>query len=127
MASRPRGKLLQAVGVLVVAFLVFRFGIQPPMPFSLLSLYMAITLMAMLVYVSSDSESWRAFVTPIQETLTEPRRRPVRLALGVLLPLLVGYYAYSQASARAEAPLELRAIHPAPPTSVAFRGKTIDL
>ncbi len=125
--ARPRGKFVPAVLVLVAAFLIFRYGIRPPMPFSLLSLYMAITLLALLVYVSSDSESWRAFVAPFWTTLTEPRRRPVRRALGVLLPVLVGYYAYSQAAAKAEAPVELRAIHPAPPTSISFRGKTIDL
>ncbi len=123
----PRGKFLQAVLVLVVAFLVFKYGIQPPMPFSVLAEYMAITLMAVLVYVSSDSASWAAFVRPIWATLTEPRRRPLRLGLGVALPLLVGYYAYSQAAARVEAPLELRAIHPAPPASISFRGKQIDL
>jgi DMSO reductase family type II enzyme heme b subunit len=125
--AQPRGKFLQAVLVLVVAFLVFRYGIQPPMPFSLLSLYMAITLLAVLVYVSSDSASWRAFLGPMWTTLREPRRRPVRLALGVLFPLLAGYYAYSQAAAKAEAPVELRAIHPAPPATIAFRGKSIDL
>ncbi|HSE95306.1 MAG TPA: c-type cytochrome [Methylomirabilota bacterium] len=123
----PRGKLLQAALVLLVAFLLFRFAVQPPMPFSLLSLYMAIVLMAVLVYVSSDSDSWRAFVAPIWATLVEPHRRPLRWGLGILLPALVGYYAYSQAAARIEAPVELRAVHPAPPPSVAFRGKTIDL
>ncbi len=125
--ARPRGKFLQAVLILVLAFLVFKYGIRPPMPFSVLAEYMAITLLAVLVYVSSDSESWRAFVAPIWATLAEPRRRRVRLGLGVLLPLLVGYYAYSQAAATAEAPVELRAIHPAPPASIAFRGKQIDL
>ena len=123
----PRGKFLQAVVVLVVAFLIFKFGVRPPMPFSVLSEYMAITLLAVLVYVSSDSESWAAFVRPGWSTLTDPRRRPLRLGLGVLLPLLVGYYAYSQAAAAVEAPLELRAIHPAPPPTIAFRGKQIDL
>jgi DMSO reductase family type II enzyme heme b subunit len=122
-----RGKFLQAVLVLVAAFLVFRFGIRPPMPFSVLALYMAITLLAVLVYVSSDSDSWRAFVAPIWRTLTDPRRRVLRVALGVLIALLVGYGAYSQASARAEAPLELRAVHPAPPDTISFRGKTINL
>jgi DMSO reductase family type II enzyme heme b subunit len=122
-----RHKLLQAIVVVVGAFCLFRFGIRPPMPNSVLSLYMAITLMAVLVYVSSDSDSWRAFVMPIWRTLTSPGRRPVRLALGVLIPILVGYYAYSQASARAEAPLELRAVHPAPPDSISFRGKQINL
>jgi DMSO reductase family type II enzyme heme b subunit len=122
-----RGKFFQAVLVLLVAFAVFKFAIRPPMPFSLLSLYMAITLLAVLLYVSSDSDSWRAFVGPIWATLTEPGRRPIRIAFGILLPALVGYYAYSQASAKPEAPLELRAIHPAPPATVSFRGKAIDL
>ena len=95
-----RNKLLQAGLVLVVAFCLFRFGIRPPMPYSVLSLYMAITLMAVLVYVSSDADSWRAFVTPIWRTLTAPSHRPIRLGLGILIPLLLGYYAYTQAAAR---------------------------
>jgi mono/diheme cytochrome c family protein len=123
----PRGKFLQAALVVIVAALLFRYGIQPPMPFSVFSLYMAVTVMAVLVYVSSDSDSWRAFVAPIWATLTEPGRRPLRLFLGVAIPILVGYYAYSQASARAEAPLELRATHPAPPDTISFRGKEINL
>jgi mono/diheme cytochrome c family protein len=123
----PRGKFLQAVLVLIVAALVFKYVIRPPMPFSVFSLYMAVTLMAVLVYVSSDSDSWRGFVAPIWATLTDPRRRPWRLFLGVVIPLLVGYYAYSQAAARAEAPLELRAVHPAPPDSISFRGKEVNL
>src|SRR5262245_21504907 len=125
--AQPRGKFLQAVAVLIVAYLIFKYGVQPPMPFSVLAEYMGITLLAVLVYVSSDSESWAAFVRPIWATLTDPRRRGLRLGLGVALPLLVGYYAYSQAAARVEAPLELRAIHPAPPGSLSFRGKQIDL
>jgi DMSO reductase family type II enzyme heme b subunit len=125
--ARGRGKFIQAVVILAVAFAIFKYGIRPPMPFSLLSIYMTITLLAVLTYVSSDSESWRAFVAPIWATLTEPRWRPLRLGLGVLLPLLVGYYAYSQAAATAEAPVELRAIHPAPPANISFRGKQIDL
>ena len=122
-----RNKLLQAIVILAAAFGVFRFAIRPPMPASVLSLYMAITLMAVLVYVSSNADSWRAFVGPLWRLLTAPSQRPLRLLLGVAIPLLVGYYAYSQASARVEAPLELRAVHPAPPDSITFRGKEIDL
>lgn len=125
--AQPRAKLLQAVLVLVAAFGLFKYGIQPPMPFSVLAIYMAITLMAVLVYVSSDSDSWRAFVAPLWAILVEPGRRPLRLLLGVVLPLLIGYYAYSQAAAATEAPFELRAVHPAPPTSISFRGKEINL
>jgi DMSO reductase family type II enzyme heme b subunit len=125
--AQPRGKFLQALVVVVGAFLIFRYAIQPPMPFSVLSLYMFITILAVLLYVSSDGDSWRAFLRPIWRTLAAPDRRAFRLLLGVVIPVLIGYYAYSQAAAPVEAPVELRAVHPAPPDSITFRGKEIHL
>ncbi len=122
-----RSKFFQAVLVLVVAFLFFRFGIRPPAPWSVFTLYMTIVLIAVLVYISSDSDSWRAFLAPIRSTLVDDSKRQIRLALMVLLPLFLGYYAYTQAAARIEAPAELRAVHPAPPASISFRGKSLDI
>src|SRR2546430_7526789 len=58
------------------------------------------TLFRSLIYVSADSDSWREFVHPIRSTLVEPEKRHVRLALLVVVPLLLGYYAYTQAAAR---------------------------
>jgi mono/diheme cytochrome c family protein len=120
-----RSRFFQSVAILVVAFFILRFGIRPPAPWSVLTLYMAIVLIALLVFASSDSDSWRDFMRPIRATLTQPRLRPLRLGLMVLIPLLLGYYAYTQAAARPQAPPELRAVHPAPPASIQFRGKEI--
>lgn len=122
-----RSKFFQVILVLLVSFVTFRFGIRPPVPRSVLTLYMAIVLVAVLVYASSDSDSWRAFLEPIRSTLVDDSKRPLRVALMILFPILVGYYAYTQASQRIEAPPELRAVHPAPPGSISFRGKTIDI
>ena len=122
-----RSRFVQAVLVLVIAFLVFRFGIRPPAPWSVLTLYMSIVLLAVLVYVSSDSDSWRDFLRPIRQTLVSPDRRYVRLGLLIALPLLLAYYAYTQAAAKPQAPPELRAVHPAPPGSIQFRGKEIQI
>src|SRR5574337_909677 len=122
-----RSKFFQAVLVLVLTFLLFRFGIRPPAPQSVLSLYMTVVLIAVLVYVSSNSDSWRQFLAPLRALLVEEGKRPLRVALMVLLPLLFGYYAYTQAAATVEAPAELRAIHPAPPASITFKGKTLDI
>jgi len=122
-----RSKFFQAVLILVLTFLFFKFGIRPPAPRSVLSLYMAVVLIAVLVYVSSNSDSWRNFLAPLRSTLVEEGKRPLRIALMVLLPLFFGYYAYTQAAATVEAPAELRAVHPAPPASINFRGKTVDV
>src|SRR5438045_1668372 len=122
-----RSRFTQAVVILVLAFVIFKFGIQPPAPWSVLTLYMAIVAIAVLVYVSSDSDSWRSFTQPIWTTLVDPRRRIFRLALLVVVPLLLGYYAYTQAAAKPQGPAELRAVHPAPPASIQFRGKEITI
>ncbi len=122
-----RSKFFQAVFVLAVSFLFFRYGIKPPAPWSVFSLYMTVVLIAVLVYVSSDSDSWRGFVAPIRSALVDDSKRPIRFVLMVLLPILIGYYAYTQAAATIEAPPELRAVHPAPPASVTFRGKPLDI
>jgi mono/diheme cytochrome c family protein len=118
-----RSRLLQAALILLVALLIFRFGIRPPVPFSVLSLYMAIVLLVTLVYVSSDSDAWRAFLAPLRATLVDRDKRVLRLVLVIVIPILLGYYAYTQAAARPQGPPELRAVHPAPPDSIQFRGK----
>jgi len=118
-----RSRLFQSVLVLVVAYVIFRFGIRPPVPFSVLSLYMGIVLLAVLVYVSSDADSWRAFLRPLRATLVDDDKRILRLALMIVIPLLLGYYAYTQAAAKPQAPPELRAVHPAPPDTIQFKGK----
>src|SRR5216117_932432 len=116
-----RSRFVQAVLILVLAFVILRFGIRPPAPWSVLTLYMAIIFMAVLIFVSSDRDSWRDFISPIWSTLVRPERRVLRTVLVIVLPLLMGYYAYTQAAARPQAPPELRAVHPAPPAAIQFR------
>jgi mono/diheme cytochrome c family protein len=122
-----RSRFVQAALIVVVAFLILRFGIQPPVPWSVFKLYMTIVLLATLIYVSSDADSWRAFVGPIRATFVDQDKRALRSALVVIVPLVLGYYAYTQAAAKPQAPAELRAVHPAPPASIQFRGKEINI
>jgi mono/diheme cytochrome c family protein len=125
--SMLRSRFFQAVFVLVIAFVLLRFGINPPAPWSVLTLYMFIVLLGVLIFVSSDRDSWADFNRPIWTTLVRPERRALRLALLVILPLLFGYYAYTQAAAKPQAPPELRAVHPAPPDTIQVRGKAINI
>jgi mono/diheme cytochrome c family protein len=122
-----RSRFFQALLILVVAFAVLRFGIKPPAPWSVLTLYMTIIFLAVMVFVSSDSDSWRNFIRPIWSTLVDRDKRLLRIVLLVALPVLLGYYAYTQAAAKPQAPPELRAVHPAPPASIQFRGKEINI
>jgi len=42
-----KSRFTQAVGIFVLAFVVLRFGIRPPAPWSVLRLYMTIIAMAL--------------------------------------------------------------------------------
>ncbi len=122
-----RSRFVQAVIILVVAAVLLRYGIRPAAPWSVFTLYMAIVFLGVLIFVSSDADSWRGFIRPMRAVLVDPDKRYVRHALVIAIPLLLGYYAYTQAAAKPQAPPELRAVHPAPPDTIDFRGKSFSI
>ncbi|MGD8866630.1 MAG: cytochrome c [Gemmatimonadales bacterium] len=127
----------QAIGLLVLAYILFDFGItyvpplfgipSAPVPNSVLLQYLLTALVGILLYVSDNEERWREFKQPIRATLVDPDKRWLRTALMLALPLLVGWLTYSQVRPSVAAPVQFRSIHPAPPTSIDFGGHTIRL
>jgi mono/diheme cytochrome c family protein len=127
----------QALLIVVAAYLLFAFGVpylppligihSAPVPRSVQLQYMGIILVGVLLHVSSDEIRWRRFREPIHAALVDPDRRWVRGTLLVLLPVLFGAVVYAQTRPRVDAPIQLRSIHPAPPSSITFKGKTITL
>ena len=127
----------QAVLLLVAAWAVFKYGIavlppllgfrSAPVPQSVLVQYMLSALVGVLLFVSSDEQRWRRFREPITATMVEPDRRWLRGSLLVAVPVLVGFTAYQQTRPRVSAPVQLRSIHPAPPSAITFRGQTMRL
>lgn len=127
----------QALLVLVVAYLLFEFGLafippllgipSAPVPNSVVLQYMATVLVGVLLYVSDSEARWREFKAPIVATMVEPGRRLIRVGLLVLVPLLVGFITFDRVRPTVSAPPTLRSIHPAPPSQIDFRGKTMTL
>lgn len=116
--------LVKAVLVWVGSYLVFRFGIQPALPVSLLFMYLALTTVGILVYVSLFEETLTACVGPIVRFLKGEDEsgagagvvvRVARWGVLVAFPVLVGGAAYSRVMPRYEPPTEQRVVHPAPP------------
>jgi mono/diheme cytochrome c family protein len=132
-----RHPLAQLALVLIIAYLLFEFGLwllpgllgmrSAPIPNSVLLQYMATVLVAALLYFSASEARWAEFRQPIQETMINPRRRVLRTALLIALPLLVGAFAFMRVRPTVSAPPALRSIHPAPPSQISFRGKTLTL
>lgn len=127
----------QAILLLALAYLAFEFGIaylppllgirSAPVPNSVLWQYLLTAAVGILIYVSDNEERWRRFKEPVAALLVDPRVRWLRGVLLVLAPLAVGWLTYSQVRPSVAAPLHLRSIHPAPPTSIDFRGRVVQL
>lgn len=121
-------KFLQAVVLILAAYLLYRYAIRPPIPQSLLNLYMLITLLAVLLYISSDEGWWREFRQPLRALVLEQEDRRLvglRWAVVLALPLVAGWVSWGRASPRVQPPAELRAIHPAPPNEIQFRDRRL--
>jgi mono/diheme cytochrome c family protein len=139
--SRQRGALRhpfwQAVVLLMGSYLLFKYGIaylppllgvkSAPVPQSVLVQYMLIAAVGILIYVSSDAERWQRFQQPIDAALRDPDKRWVRGTLLAVLPVAVGFATYQQTRPRVSAPIQLRSIHPAPPSQITVRGKSFKL
>ncbi len=127
----------QSVLVVVLAFVVIRFGIpyvppvlgvaSAPVPSSVVFQYTVTVLVGLLVWVSSDEERWRTFQGPIWSLLVKPERRILRATFLVLVPALVAVVTYDTVRPKFAAPPSLRSIHPANPTQITFRGETMVL
>ncbi len=121
--------LLQAVLILIASYLIFRYGIHPPIPSSLMGMYMITAIIAVWLYVSSSEEAWQDFLHPILATLRAEGwfTKTVRALLFLLIPALVGYVTFARATTTVQEPATLRVIHPAPPNIIDFQGKTINI
>jgi mono/diheme cytochrome c family protein len=114
---------VQVVLIWLAVYLFLKFAIKPPLPFSLIFMYMTMVLIGLLVYVSIFEDVLREFFVPIKEFFVGDRLRSgaakaARVVVLILIPLYVGYLTYQKVSPRFEPPLSQRVIHPAPPVEV---------
>lgn len=127
----------QAVALLIAAYLLFKFGVRylpplvgiksAPVPATVLLQYMAVALVGILIYVSDSEQRWSLFKQPIHAGMVDADKKWIRAALMVLIPVLVGFMTYQRVRPSVEAGAQLRSIHPAPPGSITFKGKSMTL
>jgi mono/diheme cytochrome c family protein len=111
----------------LATFVFLRFGFAVPIPGSVLTIYMMITLGAIFAYASSSRERLEGTVGPIRRLILDPGKRLQLAGLILLIPALVALNVYASMSVPVEAPLFGRTVHPAPPDSITIHENTIDL
>ena len=117
------------LGILVLAavYVVFAYVLNPPIPASLLVQYMIICTVAVLLVVTFDNKTAATFFAPLLALFGSPKMLLPRIAAFVAVVGGVGYLAYRAATPSVTSPLELRTVHPAPPSTLRAYGKTYDL
>ena len=119
--------VLTIVGVYFGFILVFDVLLDHLIPASLLNMYMFFVIAGVFMTFTFTEESTRELVGPIKALVEDPSKKMIRNIVFVIVPLLAGAYTYNKLLPSFEAPVELRTIHPAPPSSAKIYGKRYDL
>ncbi|MCU7835881.1 MAG: c-type cytochrome [gamma proteobacterium symbiont of Taylorina sp.] len=119
--------LLMAVIILVAVFVFFKYGIPPLLPVSLLIQYMIICVIGVLLFFSFDEDTWSRFKAPIAAVTQKDNTWPIRWFFLLAIPALIGYTAHIMVKPDFDSPVELRQVHPAPPSKLKVFNKTYDL
>ena len=124
-------RLLQAVLVIIFVYaafvVVFDVVLGQVIPASLLTMYMFFVVAGVFMVFTFTEESARELVAPIKALVEDPGKKAIRNVVFAMLPLAAGAYTYFNMLPGYQAPVELRTIHPAPPSTVKAFGKRYDL
>lgn len=123
--------LLQVVCIIVLSYcgfiLLFDYILGQVIPASLLRMYMFFIIIGVLAVYTATEEGAQGLLNPIKAMVEDPGNRMIRNLVFSVVPLLAGFYIYQQTTPSVEAPVELRSIHPAPPSTAKIFGKRFDL
>ena len=119
--------LTLAVLTLLGLYVLFAHIISPPLPRSLLIQDLIICAVAIVLVATFDDATASRFVAPIKALLTSPDLGSARMATAASLFLGVAGLAYNAVRPSTASPVELRTVHPAPPSSLRVYGKSYNL
>ena len=129
--KKPIPRLLQfalvVFGIYFGFILVFDVLLGQLIPRSLLTMYMVFVVSGALMAFTFTEEGAQELVAPIRALVEDPSKRKLRNAVFIVVPLLAGYFTFSLMMPDFEAPVELRTIHPAPPSKFKAYGKSFNL
>ena len=124
---RQLSSFSKAILFVAVCYIGLAYGIRPPLPASILYLYMGLIIIGILSQIGVEDEKLREFIRPVRELLVDDDKARRRIVAFTILPLAVAFIVVSKTSVSSAPPAELRTVHPAPPLRIQFRGRDIDL
>ncbi|MDP2810114.1 MAG: cytochrome c [Rhodocyclaceae bacterium] len=121
-----RGSFYLALLVWLAIFAGLKFGIRPPIPASVLMIYMTLATLGILLFVAANEERFAAFVAPLKAVFEGRAPKAVQALVLAAIPLLAGWGAWLRTAPTWDAPFDPRVVHPEPPSSFNLHGKRIE-
>ncbi len=115
--------------VLVIAglYVLFAHLIIPPLPRSLVIQFMVFSVIGVLMVATFDDATCSRLFEPLRTLLGAPKLRLWRMLALVVVVLGTSGLAYGWVKPDLAAPVELRSVHPAPPSSLRVYDQSYDL
>jgi len=101
--------------------------VSPPIPASVLTIYMVLVTVALLLFVVANEARFQGFLAPLRAVFEGRVPLPVQVAALGAIPALLAWGVYLRTAPTFEAPFEPRVIHPQPPTSFKLHGRPVQL
>lgn len=116
-----------ALALWLAVFAGLKLLISPPIPASVMTIYMVLTTVAIMLYIAANEARWQAFRAPLVGVFEGRVALPVQIVVLVGLPVLLAGAAYFRLAPTYDAPFEPRVVHPQPPSSVSVKGRRVDI
>ncbi len=111
----------------LIFYVLLKFIIQPPLPSSIIWMYMVTLIFSIILYVSYSDKIFEEFLYPVKVFLKHDSLKIPRMSVGIIVPLFFGWMSYTMVSPKYEPPAELRTVHPTPPAEIEFNNKKLKL
>ncbi|MEE8423959.1 MAG: cytochrome c [Thermodesulfobacteriota bacterium] len=119
-------RLLLTVIIILAAYILLKL-VQPPIPASVMEMYMAVIVIVTLLFMTYSQEGLDGIVGPVKAVLGDPNLKVLRGVVFVIFPIIVGYLTYTMVKPSFEEPPSLRVQHPAPPGIARIFNKSFNL
>ncbi len=131
-------KFLKPILAILAGYVAIKFGIPyvgslvhpgtwPVVPTSVLKMYMAFVTLGIVMAYTFDEEGYAGLIGPIEDIYSNPSKAIVRYVVVLLVGTFGAYITYEYVKPTFDAPIELRSVHPAPPSNAKMWGKTYQI
>ncbi|MBI1907420.1 MAG: cytochrome c [Rhodocyclales bacterium] len=105
----------------------FKLLIRPPMPASVLTIYMVLVTLGIMIFVAANEARFQAFLAPLKAVFEGRAPKLVQALVLAGIPLLAAWGTWLRTAPSYDAPFEARVVHPQPPLAMQLSGKKLNL